>query len=276
MSLLQSEHNPSIYLVGDAILDNYYTLEHRENDLKKELTNLGYTVHNYAVDHLKVTDIFNGITPDNIYTQSRSYSYPIHSNGKMFPLKSIASSMDVNKSFSPMYLDIKPIGSSVRNKTMIVISLGGNDIYSNMKNIIFGPDYFINSVITDEFKSAYKKVIQTSKNISDQVVLLSLYLPYLGNGSSYGLYTPFATPVINKWNTFICQLAKEYNIPVLDLNRTLNTADRSHYGTDDSRISNSTNKCIAHCLSHICSNYNGYRCYYAPNINFNNIITESS
>lgn len=267
---------PTVYLLGDAILDNYYTLSNKKYDLTKELTDLNFNVRNYAIDEIKVSDIINGITPNEIYTKSRSYPYNINSDGKFYPLRSIASNIGVNKSFIPVYgtIGIKSMKDIEKPDSMVVISMGGNDIHSKIRNIILGSEYFINSVITEEFMSNYKKVIETVKHSCDKVVLISIYLPYLGVGSSYGIYTPLAINVMTKWHDFINKIGRQYNIPILDLNRTLNVGDRSHYGIDDTRVSNSSNKCIAECLSYIYSHYDGHRIYYAKDCDMSQITVE--
>jgi lysophospholipase L1-like esterase len=262
-----------IYLVGDAILDNFYWLSDRTRDLTKELTDLNFDVRNYAVDDVKVNDLINGVVPKEIYVKARSYQYPIRNDGKMYPIQSLLDNIGVVKSFTSVYdkFNIIPIGESSRADNMVVISMGGNDIHSNFRNIIWGPEYFVNTVITSDFINNYKKVIEAARSSCDKIVLISIYLPYLGVGSSYGLYSPLAKPIMDKWHKFINGIAKEYNIAVLDLSRTLNIGDRSHYGVDDTRASNISTKCIANCLAYIHRNYNGYHVYYAPNIDSSNI-----
>ena len=260
--------NPTICLLGDAILDDYYTLSDKERDLKKELTDLRFDVYNCATDDVKVVDVINGIVPNENYMKSRSYSYPTEKDGKMYPLKSVTSFIGINKSFASVYDGIKSFSSfgvSTKPDTMVVISMGGNDIHSKFGNVILGPEYLINNVITPEFISNYKTIIEMIKTSCNKLVLVSIYLPYLGIGSAYGLYAPVAKPVIDKWNKFIHSLAQEYNIPVLDLSKTLNVGNRSHYGNDNTRTSNISNKCIANCISYIYKNYNGYETYYAAN-----------
>lgn len=263
---------PTIYLLGDAILDNYHTLSNREQDLRKDISDLGFTVHNYAVDDVKVVDVINGITPREIYTKSRSYPYPIQKDGKMYPLKYVTSIIGVNRFFTPVYAGIDT--SEIRPESMIVISIGGNDIHSKVKSVLLGFEYFINSVITPEFIANYRKVIETAKSSCHKIVLVSIYLPYLGLGSSYGVFTPFGKPVMERWHKFIHGLGREYNIPVLDLSRTLNVGERSHYGNDDTRVSNVASKCIADCIAYIYSHYQGYRVYYAPNLDATKIVAE--
>ena len=265
-----------IHLLGDAILDNYSRLTNPAQDLKKELTDLGFSVNNCAVDDVKVSDIIHGTVPKEQYTKSRSYPYPIHKDGKMYPLKSVLSAIGVNKSFSPVYSGVRAPSKHKESTSdnMVVISMGGNDIHSKFASIFLGAGYFINSVITPEFTLNFKKVIETIRSGCDKIVLVSIYLPYLGNGSAYGLYTPLAKPVMDNWNKFIHGIAKEYNIPVLDLSRTLNIGNRSHYGTDDTRVSNVSSKCIADCLAYIHSHYNGHHVYFCPDCDSSNIIVE--
>lgn len=269
---------PVIHLLGDAILDNYYRLADQNRDLKKELDDLGFKVNNCAIDDVKVADVINGIVPNKLYTQSRKYSYPIQGDGKMYPLKSVLNNIGVNKSFDSVYSNVSTVGriSNSKDDNMVVISMGGSDIYSKIGNILFGGDYFISAVLTDEFVANFRRVIESVSKCCSKVVLVSIYLPYLGVGSSYGMYTPFSNAVLKRWNTFINGIAKEYDIPVLDLSRTLNIGTREHYGTDDTRVSNISNKCIAQCLSHIYSHYAGHRIYYSENCNISNIKSEKA
>jgi len=268
---------PKMYLIGDAILDNFYTLPNKERDLTKELTDLNFNVYNYAIDDTKVSDLLNGITPREIFIKSRSYPYSIQKDGKIYQIQSLLDSIGVVKTFTPVYgeFNIRPIGEDSKPDTMVVISMGGNDLGTGLRNIIWGPEYYINSVITSEFIANYKKVIEKVRQGCEKIVLISVYLPYLGIGSSYGLYSPLAKPIMDKWHKFIHGVAKEYNVPILDLSRTLNIGERSHYGTEDTRASNISSKCIAECLAYIYRNYpNSYRVYYAPNLDASHIVVE--
>jgi hypothetical protein len=266
----------TIYLIGDAILDNFYWLTNKETDLKKQLTDLGFVVHNYAVDETKVHHLIDGIAPASKYQKERKYPYPIEQDGKMYPLKLMAKGINVNKSFSSAYGGIvSPINSAPKvSNNMIVISMGGNDLYSKTKSIILGPEYFVDAIINKEFVAHYRRILEIARGSCDKIVLISLYLPFLGNGASHGIYSPVAKPVLKKWNQFVNDIAKEYKIPLLDLGRTLNIGERSHFGTDDTKASNISSACIASCLAHIQSHYNGYHVYYAPDCDASKIITE--
>lgn len=260
-----------IHLLGDAILDNYYWLSDKNNDLKKEISSLGHHVNNYAIDDASVTSIINGIKPKEIYVKSRPYPYPIDNDGKIRPLTLL--SRNINRSFSSTYGEIKPINFSndSNDDHMIVLSMGGNDLGTNIIKILLGIDKFINSVITKDFIANYENIISSAKKQCNKIVLVSIYLPYLGPGSVYNLYSSYSKPVMDKWHDFVYAMAKKYNIPVLDLSRTFDYNDRSHYGSDITRSSNKSSKCIAQCLSHIYHNYSGHKIYYAPKCDATNI-----
>lgn len=262
-----------IYLIGDAILDNYETLENKTQDLTKELTDLNFIVHNFAVDEIRVKDIINGIFPKDKYIKTRHYMYPIEKDNKMYPLKLLISRSKINKSFTSMYSEVGSLTSNLKCNDMVVLSMGGNDIAPNMSKILFGTEFFVNSILTNNFMLDYKKIIEITKGACEHIVLVSLYLPYLGLGSSYSLYTPFAVPIINRWTSFIKEMGRQYNIPVLDLSRSLDTGNKKHYSSDD-RLSNFANICFAKCIQYICNNYEGHRVYYAPNLEYLNIRVE--
>jgi hypothetical protein len=251
----------TIFFVGDAILDNFYWLSDKKRDLKDEVGRLGFEVVNYAVDNIKMSNILEGIEPTETLKQSRSYPYPVQKDNKIYPLKSL---LNFKKSFDSKSRD-----------DMVVISIGGIDVQSKMIHALLGPDHLVNAVATDEFKSNFRTLLKQTSEKFDKVVLVSIYLPYLGKGSKYGLYAPFSRALIERWNKFVKGMAREFNISVLDLSRTLNTSERSHYSeVDDTRISNKSNKCVAECISYIFNNYKGSRIYYAPNNNSSKIIVE--
>lgn len=265
-----STPQPTIHLLGDAILDNFFWLSNKELDLTKEVELLGYKVYNHAIDTATVKDIITGIVPDTTFTKSRSYPYPIDNNGKIVPLKALGQV----QSFSNIYSGIQSFNTNSSANKMVVISLGGNDVKRHICNIILGADYFINSVITPDFIKDYQTIIKSVISSCEKVILCTIYLPYLGSGSSYGNYSLLAKPVMVKWNTFIFEFGKKHNIPVLDLSRTFNAYDRSHYGTIDYYPSNVSSHCMSHCISHIYKHYDGHHIYYATNCDYSHIFTE--
>lgn len=250
----------SIYLIGDGILDNFKYLDDKSTDLRKEISDLGYDVHNYAKEEMKVIDVINGHKLDNNQLKLRNYPYQVDTkDSKLYPLRL----MQNNKKHTSMY--------SVENKSndnFAVISLGGNDVGERFFNIVMGVDYFMGAVLTPEFQNNYEKIIESISISCKKMLLISMYLPYLGENSSYIKYVNYASVIMKKWNDFIYSLAKKYNIPVLDLNKTLDNKNRSHYSNiDDTRLSNVSSKCIAKCIKYIYKHYEGYHVYFSTDCN---------
>ena len=171
------------------------------------------------------------------------------------------------KPFEPLYQN------DGTNSDMVVISAGGNDLQVDVMRILFGVEYFFNSVVSGEFISDYERIIEKSKEEGRKVVVVCMYLPYLGKGSTYGTFESLAVSIVDRWKQFVLPLAKKHNIAVLDLSRTLDSKVRENYGTSDLQTSNRTNKCIARCLEYIYANYNGFGVYFAPDCDVSNIKT---
>ena len=250
----------SIYLVGDGILDNFKYLDDKNLDLSKEISNLGYDVHNYAKEEMKLIDIINGYKLNEEQLKSRNYKYQIDTkDSKLYPLKLIQNNK--TQTSNNLY-------ENKENNNIAIISIGGNDVNERFFNIIMGVDYFMGAVITPEFQNNYEKIIETIKINCKQILLISMYLPYLGEGSSYVKYASYSLAIMKKWNDFIYNLGKKHNIPVLDLNKTLDNKNRSHYSNiDDTRLSNVSSKCIAKCIRYIYKNYDGYHIYFSTDCN---------
>lgn len=252
-----------IHFIGDGILDNFYKLGDKKKDLRDEVSRLGFDVNNYAVDGAKMSSIIKGIEPRDELKKNRHYPYPIQKDGKMYPLKSL--------------LNFKKLCGDKAKDDMVVISIGGIDIKSKMKYVLLGADKLVKEVATDDFKANYRSLLKEATENFNKVIIISVYLPYLGIGSSHGMYTPFSRPVIEKWNKFIKGMAKEFNVSIFDLSETLNPSDRSHYSdSDDTRISDKTSKCIAECLSNIFSSYQQNKVYSAPNLDSTKIIVKQN
>lgn len=253
----------SIYLIGDGILDNFKYLDDKNLDLCKEISNLGYEVHNYAKEEMKVIDVLNGYKLENSQSKLRSYQYQIDSkDSKLYPLKLIQNNKKTTSTFNSVYTNDN------NNDNIAVISIGGNDVNERFFNIVMGVDYFMNAILTPEFQANYEKIIESVNINCKKKILISMYLPFLGEGSSYGKYASYSVCIMDKWNNFIYSLAKKYDIPVLDLNKTLNNKNRSHYSKiNDTRLSNVSSKCIAKCIKYIHKHYEGYSIYYSMDCN---------
>jgi hypothetical protein len=240
----------TITLLGDSVLDNFFWLNDQEKDLTYDLGTLGYRVCNLAVDESRLSNVVGSIVPNEIYRNSRRYPYPCNDEGVMEPLKLL-----------------KPCD-------IVVLSVGGNDFRSNLGNLIFGIDKFLSMIINPDFIKTFDGLLSTLKSRAKKVILVCVYAPYLGAGSQYQLMASFKDSVYDKIRIFLQYLCKRHNIALLDLSRTFNPYDRSHYGTTEIEPSNKSSRCIAECIAYIDHHYEGYHTYYAPNCEINGIIKE--
>jgi lysophospholipase L1-like esterase len=253
----------TIYLIGDGILDNFTWLDDSRKDLRAELIAHNYTVHNFAADNMKVRDIINGVVPDQDKKNKRSYDYQLE-NGKMYPMKLLTAGININRSFASAFGSALSITNKSKPDNMVVLSMGGNDLNDKTWRLAVSLEYCLGAVLTQDFVNDFDRVIDLTKSSCEKILLVSIYLPYLGPGSSYAKWSNYATPMVKRWNDFIHSVAKRSNIPVLDLNRTLNFMDRTHYGRNETHLSNRSNKMLADAIHHIYKHYKGYRAYYAP------------
>ena len=249
----------SIILVGDSILDNFYWLEDKKKDLTYDLEKLGYNVVNFAVDESRLTDVINGIKPREQYSSSRPYPYITDKDGFMRPLSLI------NKWWSFDISVLNEISTNTTFSKIIVLSVGGNDLRTSMLYLLSGMDTFFDKVFTKEYIDNYNNLLSELLGYSDRMILVQPYLPYLGESSNYKIFEHLKNEFIRTWFDFTNDLAKKYNIPLLDLSKTFDPYDRSHYGSTEIEPSNKSSLCIANCISHINKNYEGYKIYYAPN-----------
>ena len=253
-----------LYLLGDAILDNFYWLSHPEHDLTYELTQLGYQVYNCAADGIRVGNIFSGQVVAPHYRNKRKYPYPVDQEGRLRPFHQLAKATHGHSAFQSTYQDSFSTMLNKSKEEIAVLSLGGLDLDSNSVNIAFGKDYFMNTLLTKEFVTGYEKAITTCLAACRKVILVSVYLPYLGTGAKYSSLAGWAKPIIDGWNEFVRSQGQKHNIPVVELSRTFNPYQREHYGSEETKASNLSSKALARCLDHIARHYHGYRVYYAP------------
>lgn len=261
-----------IILLGDSILDNYNNIPNKERDLKKELNDLGFMVNNYAVTGSLLQHLIDGIDPK--YHTIEPRFYPAENDGKVYPLKLLINRH--NSGFKSLYgnLGIRPIGlntTSTTDNELAVLSIGGNDLKVGPYRIVLGFDYFYNSVVNPDFIDKYETLIIDITKQCPRLLIVCMYLPYMGSGSFYATFSNFADTLITKWYLFLKDLAKKYNLPILDLSRTLDRNNKNHYGVSEVDLSNISNKCLADCISFIYHNYDGHHEYYAPNCDISQI-----
>lgn len=237
-----------VALLGDSVLDNFYWLEDKKNDLTNQLSLMGYEVGNFAVDESQVKDVLRGCIPRDVYSNARHYPYPVNSNGKVIPLKLVA---DFNPNVS-------------------VLSIGGNDVRVHLTSLMWGFDNFKKNVL-EPLRENYNKVIIDLKSKSNKVILVSFYLPYMGPGSIYSLLSLLGPNLANLWTDFFFSIAKEHDLPVINLSSTFDPKNRAHYGSTEIEPSNFSSQCIADLIQYVNNNYDNHKIYSAPNCNMSNI-----
>lgn len=259
----------NIVLVGDALLDNFHSLEKPDKDLKTILESFGYTVDNFATENAEVFNIKNGVIVKPEHISSRKYDYNLEENS-IYPFKLLDEKYQCQPKFASVHM-FKPHSKPKCN--LIVLSIGGNNFKKSSYKLVLGCDYFVNSLLTQQFIDTYYDIVATLKTFCERIVIISPYIPYLGPGSSYGMFGGISQNIILKWRDFIKKIALQFNIPVIDLSLTADYNNRSHYGNIDIYPSNILNNCLAHCISHVEKNYSGYAVYYSPNCDFSQILT---
>lgn len=257
----------TIYLIGDGVIDPFFWLDDKELDLRQNLMNRGYAVHNFGTDLTKLNELINGARPQLNQVRSRSYPYSLDKSGKMFQLGLLKEHVSYNN-FLKNDID--------NNNNLVVLSIGGNDLKQKIIYLVFGQEYYFNSVVSTEFTNNFEKIIKEILAVNKKLILISIYLPYLGPRSSYGMYSSIAKPIMHRWHQYIVNIAQKYDIPILDLSNTLDPYNRSHYGTYDIYPSNISINCIAECIAYINQNYIGFKVYSAPQCTFANLTISES
>jgi hypothetical protein len=273
-----SSSRGTIYLLGDGILDNFYYLTDKTKDLQHEISSKGYRVVNYAVEESKLKDIIHGIDPKDIYKSSRPYPYLLDKDGKVYPLQLLANATKVNRSFTSAYGTISSFGLKMEEPetNTVVLSIGGKDIgTAPSTNILLGVEYYVNAVMTKEYLESLESVIENILRRCDRIILTSIYAPYMGSGAIYAIYSKVVIPVITKWRRGLEKIARKYNLPIIDLGRTINNRNKDHYGTSDIHLSEFANSCLVQCIEFICENYNGYGVYYAPDCDITKLTRDN-
>lgn len=257
--------------MGDSFLDNFHYLESTDFDLKYRLENLGYKVDNLATQDADVFNIKKGIPVSQDHMRKRKYKYNL-ADDKLYPFKILAEKYKVVDNF-PSVNDIfnDDDGDKYDKCDLLVLSIGGNDLKKSSHKLLGGCDFFMASVLTEDFINSYVDIIKSLKKFCHKIILVSPHIPYLGPGSSYGIFGNISGNIILKWKGFIKNLAIKFDIPIIDLSLTADPNNRSHYGSADIYPGNITSQCIAECISYINKNYHGYSVYYCPNCDFTRV-----
>lgn len=262
----------SIVLVGDSVLDNFYWLTDQEKDLRFRLRELGYQCENYAVDESTLDNVINGIIPNKHYVETRKYSYPTKEFCQTKEEELITREILIKDKSVESYKAVYPL-ELIGHTDTIVLSVGGNDLRLNILSCLGGSEYFIKSVLTDTYKKKYRETVAKLKKKCNKLILVSVYCPCVLE-APYNILSFMADDIMKSWLNFLELIACEFDVPILDLARTFDRNNRSHYGATVIEPSDFSNLCIAKCIQSIEKNYDGYEVFYAPNCKWENIRRE--
>ena len=260
----------SIILTGDSVLDNFYWLDDQEKDVKRQLQKRmpDLEVKNFAVDESTINSVLNGICPAKHYSDSRSYPYPTV-DGIVYPLKLIENEKN-------------------KDTMNIVLSVGGNDGRVHLSKLLWGADKLLESLLQGNvFKSRLEKLICELMKHTKRVILVFVYKPHesifeqFRSQLGFGLqYLPLEKAidfqgrldkVYETLRSIYMDLSKKYNIPLIDLSKTFNNNNRTHYGSTPIEPSNISGDVIACLIENIVKEFDENQeqyvssCYYSPN-----------
>ena len=210
--------NVSVYLVGDSVLDNFIWLSDPKQNLTQQLKIMSVNpenIHNFAVDETETNDILIGKVPRNPYQVGRqSYGlekYPIDDDGYVYPIKLLKKTIDI---------------SNIKNN-VVVLSVGGNDARVCLPYLVSGYKKVLDKMEEKGFTKNYTELVRSLSHLTHQVVLVLVYRPYKD-------FYPEAHSEVSKLldvvRKMFLTIAKEFKLPIIDLSKTFDPNDSSHYG----------------------------------------------
>merc|ERR1712129_342194 len=186
----------------------------------------------------------HGMCPSAVYMSARKRmgleSYPIDKNGKVIPLQIVKQMIDAKK----IILNV----NKEQIKPTVLISIGGNDVRVmlhnfNLQNMMKG---------LDKLRLNFEKIIKILKNdLGLNVIPVFCYEPYQDFAPMYGLKRDQLLQIMNIGAEKIFSLCETYSLPIIDLSRTFDPFDRTHYGSTSIEPSNKSGQFIVDILQFI-------------------------
>ena len=193
---------------------------------------------NLALDETESKDIFNGKTPSSVYVKRRNEigldPYAVSEDGNYWPLVQLEK---LNND------EIKP--------THVVLSIGGNDarvsLLSNSGNI---SKLLID--LKDSFINNYSKAIDSVLELNKQIIIVIVYRP----GPGFLLDLSQSNVLFSELVPKLLIESRKRKLPVIDLSRTFNPLDISHYGSTPIEPSNKSGLFIVDLIETVLSDFN--------------------
>ena len=220
-------------------------------------------------------DVLHGVDPSYVYINARKKErlepYPMNEDGKVIPLEIVKYMIDKKE----IVLDV----GKDQIKPTVVLSIGGNDIRMMLHNI--NMQTIMNAM--NKFGKNMQQIVE--KLLFDfglNVIPVLCYEPYQDFATSRGLKREQLLQIGNVAATKMFELCEAYSLPIIDLARTFNTFDRSHYGSTSIEPSNKSGQFIADIIQCINDNFpfnsdaKTSKVYYGLKLDKNGIVEEDN
>mmetsp|Transcript_59750 Transcript_59750/g.98643 ORF Transcript_59750/g.98643 Transcript_59750/m.98643 type:complete len:679 (+) Transcript_59750:31-2067(+) len=228
-----------IILMGDSVLDDFYWLQDKTKDVRQQILD---TYHNrvkctnLAVDESTSDDVLYGTNPLFVYVDARKEfglaPYPTDKNnaGKVEPLKILKRMIDSKEV-------VVDVDTNTHIKPTVVLSIGGNDgrvllfdFTFNLQNIAEG---------MNKLQQNFDTIVQTLLyELNVNVIAVVVYEPYSDFAAGFNISRDQLLQIFELGANNIFALAEMYALPVIDLSRTFDPFDRTHYGSTSIEPSN--------------------------------------
>lgn len=255
-SKLFSGNDPKIVLMGDSVLDNFYWLQDRSLDLRNLLERRlqdDETLHdhrcvNLAVDQMSSFDFIERAPHRNGWSQYESARNRVFSD----------SAEPADRTYAHLRAEDGNIHSvanlrKLKNVKCAVVSLGGNDVYLSRDvqiALIKSLNPFqrhLREEVAEQFRERLLSIFEAFDQVMDPasfVLPVIVYHPHHGfsiSGLQSGCkgflaktaQSVFLKHLVTPMARQFLVIAQERCLPVLDLSRTFNPNDVTHYGTMD-------------------------------------------
>lgn len=256
----------NVFFIGDSVLDNFIWLKNPKQNLTWQMNQkiIGPNTTNYmfAVDETETKDILNGKKPASVYKKGRNTfnleKYPTNTKGSVFPLKLIKKNLNLNR------------------KNYVVLSVGGNDGRVCLPSLPKGWEAVWKEMNNSHhnYTNNYKKIVdKLSKMDLTGIILVSVYMPYIDFVQKKEYKE--IKKVLEKSKQLLFKIAREFNLPVIDLSKSFNNKDPTHYGKGNGNSpiepSNISSMFISNLVTYVINNFdfesNVSKIYSGQNLN---------
>ncbi|ETO20713.1 hypothetical protein RFI_16505 [Reticulomyxa filosa] len=207
---------------------------------------------NLALDESAISDIINGRKPDdNLVSAREKYQmcpYPVDNSGLLLPLKLLRDAKKNNK--------FKLFEEKNAISPVVILSIGANDVRKNLKYT--KPDLVIEMLQKKvQFEENMEQIVKMIVNdLRFNLILVLAYEPHEDCFKEMLHFGREELLDVMEWTAVrMLGLASRNGLPLMDLSRTLNPFERTHYSKTPFKPSNQSAEMIADLIAHILENY---------------------